>query len=215
VLFVADSNGHYVELREGQGGSTFSGPGQVKDRPELKGLRKVHGDLPDICREMHGVDNPRIVIEAKDRKSYQVVFNKGEESLKLIAKHLGLAVVLEERKIDAITLRVSRRGHRLKAAAKGKRVDLAREIGISRDEEGRWQFEGITADELARFLEADFRRPVVNLTSLKGRWSVTLSNEAVKNCPSADETTTLDDLGLELQWEKVKVPVTVIKDKSK
>ena len=41
-------------------------------------------------------------------------------------------------------------------------------------------FDGVTADDLARFLETRYRRPVVNLTALEGRWSILLSEKAGK-----------------------------------
>ena len=56
---------------------------------------------------------------------------------------------------------------------------------------------------------------VVNLTSLEGRWSILLSAMAAKRLPAAGEKIQLDDLGLEIQWDKVKLLVTVVKDKAK
>jgi uncharacterized protein (TIGR03435 family) len=82
------------------------------------------------------------------------------------------------------------------------------------DSGGRWPLEGITADELARFLEIRLRRPVVNFTSLKGRWSIHLSPKAGKTRPSRQNKLELDELGLELAWEKAKILVTVVKDKA-
>jgi hypothetical protein len=209
VLFKHDKDGHYVELREGEPGYVRSGPAVVKGRPELKDLREVHGDLSDVCRDMHGLENPRLVIESKNKRDYQVVYNKGPESLKLVAKHLGLVVVQEDRKIDAIVLRVAKGGHRLKATPKDK------PSGDRADDKGLWHVEGMTTDELAEHLETGFSRPVVDLTSLRGRWSFSLPVKATRTPPDEDETLKLGDLGLEVRREKVKLRVTVVKDKPK
>jgi uncharacterized protein (TIGR03435 family) len=111
--------------------------------------------------------------------------------------------------IKAITIRLSREGHNLKPAAKGKRVKPEE---VCCDVKGRWPLDGVTIDELARFLETRYRRPVVHLTGVDGQWSMLLSGKAGKVWSSADKKAQLDDLGLELQWEKVKLPVTVVKD---
>lgn len=213
VILTEDSKERYVQLREGRPGYVLSTIGHVENRPDLKDVREVHGDLGFICTEIHGVDNPRIVIESKNKAHYQVVYKWGDrDALKVIAKPLGLQVNQEEREIQALTIRASPGGHRLKPAAKGKQAKVE---DVCCDVEGRWPLDGVTADELARFLETRYRRPVVNLTGVEGRWSILLSEKAGKMWPSAGEKAQLDDLGLELRWEKVKVPVTVVKDKPK
>ena len=195
VILTEDNKDQYVQLREGKAGYVLVRNGRVENRPDLNELREVHGDLKFVCSEIHGVDNPRIVIESKNKAHFQVLYKWGDQDvLKVIAKPLGLVVAQEEREIQAITIRVAEGGHRAKAAAKGK---------------------GVTANDLARFLETRYRRPVVNLTSLEGSWSILLSAKAERSWPKANEKTKLDDLGLELQWEKVKISVTVVKDAAK
>jgi len=213
VILTEDAKGRYVQLREGRNRYVLSAPGHVENRPDLDNLREVHGDLHFICRELHGYENPRIVIESKSKERYQVVYQKGDhEALKVIAKALGLDVTQEERKVSAITIRESAGGHKLKPAANGEQVDVGKNCRVV-DE--RWVLDGVTADELARFLETRLHRPVVNLTALDGRWSILLSRTAGKTPPEDDEIIRLDNLGLELQWEKVKILVTVVKDKPK
>jgi hypothetical protein len=210
VILTEDSKDRYVQLREGRAGYVLSTIGHVENRPELKQLREVHGDLKFVCSEINGVDNPRIMIESKNTAHYQVVYKWGDrEALKAIAKPLGLVVAQEEREIQAITIRVNKGGHRLKPTAKDKQVKVE---DVCCDADGRWPLEGVTADKLARFLEIRYRRPVVNLTSLKNRWSILLSKKAGKTWPAADKNLQLDDLGLQLRWEKVRIPVTVVKD---
>lgn len=213
VLMTEDTRDRYVQLREGRAGYGLCRIGHVENRPDLEDLWEVHGNLDFICREIHGVDNPRIVIESKNKAHYQVVCKWGDrDALKVIAKPLGLLVTEEEREFQAVAIRVSPRGHRLKRAAKGKQVHVA---DICCDVDGRWPLDGVTADELAWFLETRYREPVVNLTGLEGRWSIFLSDKAGSVPPSVDEKTQLDDLDLELRREKVKIPVTVVKDKPK
>lgn len=213
VILTEDSKERYVQLREGSAGYVLRTIGHVENRPELKDLQEVHGDLDFICTEIHGVDNPRIVVESKSKHHYQVVYKWGDrKALKVIAKPLGLVVTREERQVPALTIRESVGGHRLKRAEKGRQVKV--EV-ICCDIDGRWPLDGVSADELARFLEIQYRRPVVNLTALDGRWSILLSEKAGTTWPSADEKAQLDELGLELRWGKVKIPVTVVKDKPK
>jgi hypothetical protein len=235
VILTVDTNERYLQLREGRGGYVFCGDAPMRSRPELKLLREVHGDLDSICREIHGAGNPRIVVESKSKRHYQVVYRWGDqEALRFLARPLALEVTREERAIQAITIRVSPEGHRLKTPTVQRLKNRIEAIGSRRqpnshwrnerlkptkvediccDWEGRWPLESVTADELARFLESRYRVPVVNLTSLKGSWSILLSDKAGRIGPSMGETLALDDLGLELTWETVRIPVTVVKDK--
>lgn len=211
LLFIESTKGRYVELRESRPNRFIIKSGYVESRPELKDLMEVHGDIYFICTEIHGVENPRIVIESTNKKYYQVIYKWGDrEALKIIAKPLNLLVTREIREIPAITIRVARGGHRLEPAKKAKHSNVEE---TCRAVQGRWLLEGVTADELARFLEIRYRRPVINLTDLKGRWSLLLSQQVVRMRPFGDEKIQLDDLGLELQLERVSIPVTVIKDK--
>jgi hypothetical protein len=183
----------------------------VEDRPDLGELREVHGDLGFICKEIHGLHNPRIVIESKDRQHYQVLYpleDKG--ALQVIAKALNLEITEEEREIQAITIRESSGGHRLKPAADGQQVKVE---NVCCDGRGGWPLYGITMDQLARFLEREYWKPVLNMTSLQGRWSILLSTQGMGIGPRGEEKTELADLGLQLQWEKVRLAVTVVKDK--
>jgi hypothetical protein len=213
VILTEDTKDRYVQLREGRAGYVLGRSGHAENRPDLDDLTEVHGDLDFICSEIHGVSNPRIVVESKNKGHYQVTYKRGDrEALKVIARPLGLVVAEEERAIQAITIRESPGGNRLKPAGKERQVKVE---DVCCDVEGRWPLSGVTADELARFLETRYRRPVVNLTSLDGRFSILLSEKAGKSRPRADEKVQLDDLGLELRWEKVTISVTVVKDKPK
>ena len=55
------------------------------------------------------------------------------DALKVIAKPLGLQVAQEEREIQALTIRASPGGHRLKPAAKWKQVKVGGCLVTSRD----------------------------------------------------------------------------------
>jgi len=213
VILIEDTKDCYVVLREGRAGYVLTRNGQVENRTDLKDLREVHGDLEFICSEIHGVGSPRIVIESKNKRNYQVMYKwEDRQALDVIAKPLGLVVAKEEREIQAITIRVLPGGPRLKPAAKDK---LLKVKDVYCDTDGRWPLDGANADDLARFLENRYRRPVANLTSLEGRWSILLSEKAGKSWPAAGEKIQLDNLGLEMQWERVNLLVTVVKDKVK
>jgi Protein of unknown function (DUF3738) len=208
VLFTEDTKDRYVVIREDPGHAESCNDAHDDPRPDLPHLREVRGDLKFIFSVLHS--NPRIVVEAKDLRSYQVVYHPWDsEKVTVVAKLLGLVVVQEERAIDAITIREAPLGHRLTPAAEGKQADVARVV-MRGDE---WPLDGVTLDELARFLEGQYNRPVVNLTSVEGRWSMRLSAEAVKKWPGPGKMKPLDETGLDLRWERVTTPVTVVKDK--
>jgi hypothetical protein len=210
VIFSESTEQRYLVLREGRSGYVKSISARAPDRPELEGLREVHGDLKFICTEIHGVDRPRIVVETKNRGRYQVVFQWGDhDALKSIAKPLGLAVAEEEREIACATIRLSQGGHRLKPALPGQIFDFDR---VACREDGSWPLDGATLDDLARFLEYRHYRVVVNKTTLEGRWHINLSFQASKKYPRPNVKEILDDLGLELRHENTKVFVTVVKD---
>jgi hypothetical protein len=67
-------------------------------------------------------------------------------------------------------------------------------------------------DELARFLETQYHRPVCNVTTLEGRWTLLLPPAAVQDPPPVGKESPLRDLGLGLQWEDRPISVVVIKD---
>jgi hypothetical protein len=210
VIYTEDANGRYVQLRTGWGNYVRSQGAEVEARPELEDMHEVHGDLTFICSEINGIENPRIVVESKNAGRYQVVYKWGDrEALKVIARPLGLVVTEENRELQAITIRVAPGGHRLQPGAKGVVVNLA-EVHVR---DTGWPLEGVTMDQLARFLEQRYRRPVVNLTAVEGRWSIVVSDRAARMFPGSDETAALDGLGLELRWETVTIPVTVVKDR--
>ena len=168
VIFIEDTNDRYVLLRYGRAGYVSVSSHNVGHRPELKYMQEVDGDLDFICRQIHGVDNPLIVVETKNSGHYQVVYKwNDQEALKVISKPLGLIVDEEEREILALTIRELRGGHRLKPAGNGKRTNLDE---VACDTEGRWPLDAATLDEIARFLETRYRRPVVNVTSIPGWW---------------------------------------------
>jgi hypothetical protein len=221
TLYEEDTEDRYVLVREGHPGHVYSIGATVKQRPVLHPsntarnpklrFAEINGDLDFIADEILG-DDQRFVVESTNTRSYQVTYQLGDrDALKVVATALGLVVTREEREISAIGVREAPGGHRLKPAPPGEPIDL-KQVYLRND---TWPLEGATMDDLARFLEMRLRRPVVNLTSLERRWSIPLSDRAAKSRPSAQETLPLDDTGLELRWEKVKVLVTVLKDQPK
>jgi len=211
VILIEDTKDRYVELRIGEYGVCQSGGLLPENRPDLKQMHALNDDLYRICRMINGQNNPRIVIETKNKGYYQVVCKWGDrEALKVIARPLGLVVVEEEREVPVITIRESAGGHKLKQSAKVTKTKME---DVCCDVEGRWPLEGVTIDDLAQFLEPHYSRPVVNKTTLQGQWSILLSNGTEKMPLREGEIAQLDNLGLVLQMEKVKIRVTVVKDK--
>jgi hypothetical protein len=215
-LFVDSSPDHFVELREGARGYCSSGSSHNDALHDLKNLQEVNGNLEWVCSSILG-DNPRLVVETKKKNDcYRATFHWGDrEALDRIAVYLNLAVAVEEREIDAITIREVPAGHRLKPfdGRWKETVESAMCVTTRYDDEGHWNLNGFTVDELARLLETRFRRPVTNLTSIEGQWSITLEDKLTRVGPSQSEVRPLGDLGLELRWEKVRIPVTVVKDR--
>ncbi|MCE9555367.1 MAG: TIGR03435 family protein, partial [Planctomycetes bacterium] len=144
---------------------------------------------------------------------YQVIYSWGDrEALKVIAKPLDLDIAEEDRNISSLTIRIARTGHRLKPSVNSAPIKVE---GVAVGADHLWPLDGVSMDELARFLEIRYRRPVVNMTSLQGHWSIQLSHASTINWPNANERVPLDDLGLDLQWEQITIPVTVVRDKVK
>ena len=208
LIFSEDTKDRYLVVRTGRPGYVKSVTAEVPDRPELQHLREVHGGLKFICSEIHGVSKPRLVVETKNSKCFQVVYQWGDyDALKSLGKALGLVVAEEEREILCATIRESPGGHRMKAPTTRK---MPKEVFTNAD--GSALLDGATIDDLARYLEECHYRPVVNKTGLNGRWCINLSFKARKSYPTPNGKVMLDDLGLELKLENTKVLVTVVKD---
>jgi hypothetical protein len=210
LIFSEDTKDRYLVLRKGRPGYVQSISTEVPNRPELKRLREVHGGLKFICSEIHGVSRPRLVVETKNSKCFQVVYQWGDyDALKSLGKPLGLVIAEEEREILCATIRESPGGHRMKVATTGKTVVPE---NVLTNADGSVFLDGATLNDLARYLEICHYRPVVNKTGLNGRWCINLSENARKRYPTQHSKVMLDDLGLELKLENAKVLVTVVKD---
>jgi hypothetical protein len=210
LIAVEDVGDRYIELRKGRGSYVMTRPGTVKGRPELTRMREVHGDLEFICTEVH--PGGRIVVESKNRARYQVLYTWADKGnvLDVIAEAVGLVVAREEREVWAVAIRVPPSGHRLQPAPEG---EAAEPWDAGTGEEVLH----ITMDDLTRDMETRWRRPAVNLTALEGRWLVRLSSRARmigRNLGDGD-VVPLEDTGLELRLEKVRLPVIVVMDKKK
>jgi hypothetical protein len=213
IIGIVDTKERYLELRTGNilGGHLITQK-KIKHRPELGELTEVHGTLEEICSEIHGWRNPRIVVESRNKDtSYQVVHQFGDrEALKSIATFLHLEVVTDEREVEAVGIRTLPTGHRLKPAVKGRQTNIET---VLLNADGTYTLDGVTLDELARFVETQCRRPVVNLTGIKGRWQIRLERRDIIVAPDVGENRQLRDSGLELKLERLRIPATVVRDK--
>ena len=215
-MILPDTAAQFVQLREGNSGYVSITSRDIEARPDLKNMREINGKIPLLCEDILAPDC-RFIVETSNKKSYRVISRWGDRTaLSVIAKPLNLVVSQEMREIQVIAIRESKGGHKLKAAesisirqtpigpivqvaGKDKRVRVE---DVCCTENGDWPLDHVTMDELALFLERRFRQPTVNLTSIEGTWSIWLSRKAGKTYPQKDKITSLDELGLELKWEK-------------
>jgi hypothetical protein len=210
TINIEDSCERYLLLRRSHSSSILTTVASVKHRPTSESSRRVRGDLRWICTEIHGVDNPRILIEAKRDSYYEVIYQvKDAKALELIAGWLDLVVVREERNCKAITIRTMLDGHCLKPSPK----EAFTLDDVTTDEQQNWRLEGATMDDLARFLEWRLRTPVVNRTLLQGHWSVSLSPEVGKTVPTNEYR--IHGLGLILSMEDCRIPMLVVKERER
>ena len=211
VIFEEDSPARYLRIKKGNPDIESTSGEQLPQRKDIKYPRKVEGDLRFIFETMHGWDHPRIVVETSNKKGFEVVYNPDDaKALEIVAGQLGMTVGEGDREILALAITVGKDGHHLKPVDKPATPQW--DSCVTQDD--IWPLHGITLDELARFLEARFRRPVVNKTGLNGYYWLELSGKTVRVWPQReDETKPLDQTGLQLHWERVKTKVLVVKDK--
>src|ERR1700722_3195261 len=195
VIFIEDTPTSYLVIRHAAPGYVRRKIRPKEHRPDLEDVREIHGDLYFIFSELYGCRNWRIIIDSKDTHHYEVIYQEeNQKAISRVADELGLAIRTEEREIRAITIRQSAKGHTL-IPSLGKKSSLD---DISVDEFGRCPLEGVSMDQLASILEICYQKPVVNLTAVKGDWSITLSEKILKTLPTASHPViSIDNTGLE------------------
>ncbi|MGD9127628.1 MAG: DUF3738 domain-containing protein [Planctomycetia bacterium] len=210
VVYLEDSPARYLQIKKGNPGVVSLGGTQLPHRKDIQFPRKIEGDLHTIFSEMHGRCHPKIVVETKNQKGYEVIYDTDDkQALQIVAKQLGMTVAQEEREIMALRITVAKGGHHLKKVEKPDEPQWDSCVC-----QGVWPLHGVTMDELALFLESRFCRPVVNKTGLKGYYRLELSDETVRLWPQEEgEKKALDKTGLQIHWEPTKTKVLVVKDK--
>ena len=218
VIYEEDSPTRYLRITKGNPDITARGRSGVPDRKYIDDPTRIEGDLPWIFREMYR--HPKIVVETQNTKGYEVIYTPDEDSkvLEIVAKHLGMTVSEGKREIPVLQITVAKGGHHLKQVAKPDKPQWDSCV-MDKTPEGAerhwvWPLHGVTLDEVALFLESQYRRPVVNMTGLTGYYWLELSDETGRRWPQKmGEIEPLDQTGLQLHWERTKTKVLVVKDK--
>jgi hypothetical protein len=219
VIYLEDSPTRYLRIKKGNPNIVLAAGEQLPHRKDIPYPRRVEGDLKFVFETMNGWDHPRIVVETKNIKGYEVVFDPADtKALEIVAKQLGMTVGEEDREILALRISVAKGGHHLKQVEKPDNPQwnscVTDNTPQAVERHWVWPLHGVTMDELALFLESRFRRPVVNMTGLTGYYWLELSDESVRLWPQKmDETKALDQTGLQIRWERTKTRVLVVKDK--
>ena len=131
---------------------------------------------------MHGIDHPKIVIETKNTKGYEVIFNPDDpKALEIVAQQLGMMASEEEREISALQITVAPGSH-----PKEVKKPAKPQWDSCETSDGLWPLHGVSVDELALFLESRLRRPVVDKTGLAGVLLAGNSRQS-DSCVAADE----------------------------
>lgn len=213
VIASFDTPKQFLSIREGVANQETSAPIVIEGRADLKKLRQINGRLPFICRELHGVRNPRLIVESTNERAYTVVFKYGDEqALHLFCHAMKLSLTTQKRSVLALTIRQETD---VDIRLSPSNSDVATNVDdLSCEEDGSWLLSAVTVDELARFFERQYRRPVVNMTSIKGRWAVTVSESLAKNWPGERESVRIGKTGLMIRWEKVDTNMTVVGDEN-
>lgn len=221
VVYLEDSPARYLRIKKGDPNVVTLAGEQLPHRKDIPHPRRIEGILPTILREMYGKDDPRLIVETRNTKGYEVVYDPADtRALEIVATQLGMIVIEETREFPVARLTVAKDGHHLKKAEaleqpQGHRGDMDR-TSVATDRHRVWPqpLQDVTMDELSRFLESRFGTTVVNMTGLTGRYSLELSDESVKVGPqTAGVTHALDQTGLEVHWERTSTKVLVVRDR--
>jgi len=216
ALFEKDDIENYIKIMKSD--SSWAYADWAKIEGHKKEYRVVNGSLQFVFETVYGWDKPRIFVECENKKRYKIIFNPDDpNALHTIASQLGLQAKEQDREIWALGIRVSKSGHTLRK----KEIEhewIRRKLENNQfscrcDRDGNWPLDGVSTQNLAAFLERQYRKPVVDLTGLDGYWTLQISDKNGKIFPRLnDSPMPLDGTGLELKWEKVNTDVLVIED---
>jgi hypothetical protein len=210
VIYLEDTPTRYLRIKKGNPGICLIAGEQLPHRKDIEYPRRIEGNLQTIFSEMYGVSHPKIVVETKNAKGYEVVYDpKDSKALEIVAKQLGMTVGYDDQEILALQITVAKTGHHLKQVAKPATPQW--DCCVTSDD--IWPLHGVSMDELALFLEHRVRTPVVDKTGLAGYYWFDLAGRTVRVGPEKTETKSLDETGLQLHWERTKTRVLVVKDK--
>ena len=219
VVYLEDSPARYLRIKKGDPNVVSLAGEQLPNRKDIPFPRRIEGNLPTILREMYRKDHPKLIVETKNTKGYEVVYNPDDTKvLEIVAKQLGMTVSEEKREMPVARLTVAKDGHHLMKIETPEQPQghsgVSDRAYAAAEGHPVWPLHDVTMDELAKFLESRFGTIVVNMTGLTGRYSLELSDESVKVGPqTAGVTQALDQTGLEIHWERTSTKVLVVKDR--
>ena len=153
VIYLEDTPARYLRIKKGNPNICLIAGEQLPHRKDIQYPRRIEGDLHTIFREMYGVDHPKIVVETKNRKGYEVVFNPDDkQAMEIVAKQLGMTVGEDDREVLALQITVAKGGHHLKPVPKPDKPQWdCCETG-----DGVWPLHGVNMEELALFCNPVF-----------------------------------------------------------
>lgn len=219
VVYLEDSPARYLRIKKGDPNVVSVGGERLPHRKDIPFPRRVEGNLPSIIREMCGGDHPKLIVETRNTKGYEVVYNPDDTKvLEIVAKQLGMIVSEVEREMPVARLTVAKDGHHLVKIETPEQPQghsgVSERASAAAEGHPVWPLHDVTMDELSKFLESRFGTIVVNMTGLTGRYWLELSDESVKVGPqTAGVTQALDQTGLEIHWERTSTKVLVVKDR--
>lgn len=180
----------------------------------------------------------RIFVETENMNSYSVIYDRRDKkAFNDIVTQLGLEASIEKRKTRAWILQPTDnpapalepyRGKpkwpdlKKESESKAFSLEAAREInkGLSQgaiyNKKGLYYFDGVTFDELARFIEEENGTPVVNKMGKGGRYSFTIPSDPPiwKRFTIGKTPTGFEALGMKISWtDQEEMDVVVVRDK--
>ena len=134
VIFLEDSPARYLRIKKGNPNVGSRSPADLPHRKDIKYPRRIEGDLHTIFSEMNGIDHPRIVVETKNRKGYEIVFDPDDkQAMEIVAKQLGMTVGEDDREVSRPA------NHRRQGWASSKAGAKTRQAAVGMLRDGGWR----------------------------------------------------------------------------
>lgn len=214
-VYEEDSAERYMVIEQVRRGGVSGGAEYEDGRPDLHS-RRATGPLWWVFSEIAGYESPLVTVESSSETCYHVVFQfEDPDALQIVADKLGLEVVRESRVAPALVLRVAENGPTLEPSTgpRERRPDTAYAPGEM------WLTRDVTIDELALYLQTEWRRPVVNATGIEGRWDIPMTREIERawngmGWDTKAAPTPVGQTGLTVGWEEIEHVRIIVRDRA-